>query len=99
MVFGTIISPPRSDLSPQQVLHLANFYLENARRETDPNIVLVLCHDAEVSLSYVKRAKYTEDKTTREGMATVYAEFGDLLDSHGHRSEAQAFNKKSEKWG
>jgi hypothetical protein len=32
-------------------------------------------------------------------MATVYAEFGDLLDSRGRRNEALAFNKKSEKWG
>jgi hypothetical protein len=65
MAFGTIISPPRGALTPQQVLHLANFYLENAHKETDLNVLLVLCHDAEVSLSHVKRAKYTEDKDAR----------------------------------
>lgn len=99
MAFGTIISSPRGDLSLQQVLYLANLYLKNARKETDHNIVLMLCHDVEVLLSHVKRAKYTEDKTTHEGIATVYAELGELLDSHGHRNEALMFNKKSEKWG
>ncbi|KAI8351396.1 hypothetical protein B0O80DRAFT_511364 [Mortierella sp. GBAus27b] len=98
MAFGTIISSTRGDLSPEQLLHLANFYLENARNESDPTVVLVLCYDAEVSLSHVKRSKYTDDQTTREGMAAVYAAFGELLDSHGHRQEAQAFYKKSEKW-
>lgn len=99
MAFGTIISSSQGDLSPEQVLNLTKIYLENARKETDPNIILVLCHDVEVLLSHVKRAKYAKDKTTREEMATVYAEFGDLLDNHGHRNEALAFKKKSEKWG
>lgn len=99
MAFGTIISSPRSDLSPQQVLYLANFFLENARKETESSVVMALCHDAEVLLSHVKRAKFTNDKTTREGMATIYAELGEVLDSHDHRNEALEFNKKSEKWG
>jgi hypothetical protein len=84
----------------KQVLDLANTYLANARNAPDPNIALVLCHDTEVSLSHVKRAsKNTEDKAIREGIATIYAELGDLLDTQGHRDEAQAFHKKSEKWG
>jgi len=100
MVFGSIISSPRGSLSLQQALDLANIYLENARNTQDPAIALVLCHDTEVSLSHVKRAaKYTEDKTMREGIATVYIELGDLLDNHGHRNEAQIFRKKSDKWG
>lgn len=99
MVFGTIISSPRGDLSSQQVLYLANFYLENARNETDPNVVLVLCYNAEISLSHVKRSKYTKDEAMRDGMVTVYADFADMLDSHGHQNDAQAFRKKSEKWG
>ncbi|KAK3819959.1 MAG: hypothetical protein J3Q66DRAFT_439048 [Benniella sp.] len=100
MVFGSIISSPRGSLSLQQVLDLASIYLENARKTQDPNIALVLCHDTEVSLSQVKRvAKHTDDKAMREGMATVYIELGELLDTQGHRDEAQAFYKKSEKWG
>ncbi|KAF9361022.1 hypothetical protein BGX34_007366, partial [Mortierella sp. NVP85] len=99
MVFGTIISSPRASLSLQQVLRLANVYLENARQETDPTIALVLCHDAEVSLSQVKRAaKYTKDKDMREGIASIYNGLGDLLDNQGCGSEAQAFYNKSAKW-
>ncbi|KAI8348177.1 hypothetical protein B0O80DRAFT_490105, partial [Mortierella sp. GBAus27b] len=99
MAFGTIISSPRGDLSPQQALYLANFYLENARKETDPAVALVLCNDGEVSLSHVKRSKYMDDPTTREGMASVYGGFGDLMERHGHQQAAQAFFKKCEKWG
>jgi hypothetical protein len=100
MAFGSIISSPRGSLSLQQVLGLASIYLENARQTQDPNIALVLCHDTEVSLSQVKRAaKHTDDKAIRDGIATIYIKLGDLLDTQGHRDEAQAFYKKSEKWG
>jgi hypothetical protein len=100
MVFGSIISSPRASLSLQQALELANVYLENARKAIDPNIALVLCHDTEVSLSQVKRAaKRINDTTMREDVATVYIGLGDLLDIHGCKSEAQAFHKKSVKWG
>jgi len=99
MVFGTIISSPRASLSLHQVLRLANVYLENARQETDATIALVLCHDAEVSLSQVKRAaKHTKDKDMREGIASIYNGLGDLLDNQGCGSEAQAFYNKSAKW-
>ncbi|KAK3808650.1 MAG: quinon protein alcohol dehydrogenase-like superfamily [Benniella sp.] len=96
MVFGNIISSPRASLSLQQVLRLANVYLENARKESDPNIALVLCYDTEVSL---KKAKHTEDKGIREGIASIYIGLGELLSAQGHREEARAFYKKSEKWG
>ncbi|KAK3828974.1 MAG: hypothetical protein J3Q66DRAFT_435407 [Benniella sp.] len=100
MVFGTLISSPRGNLSLQQVVDLANIYLENACRTPDPSIALVLCHDTEVSLSHAKRAaKYTENKDMREGIATIYVGLGELLDKHGHQDEARAFYKKSEKWG
>ncbi|KAG0243670.1 hypothetical protein BGX31_010371 [Mortierella sp. GBA43] len=66
----------------------------------DPGIALVLCHDAEVSLSQVKRAaKYNADKTIHNEIATVYIGLGDFLESRGHQEEAKAFYKKSEKWG
>jgi hypothetical protein len=100
MVFRNIISSPRGSLSLQQVLNLANVYLENASKATDPDIVMVLCRDTEVSLTLVKRAaKRTEDKAMRERIATVYIGLGDLLSSQGHGAEAKAFYKKSEKWG
>jgi hypothetical protein len=100
MVFGSIISSPRWNLSLQQVLDLANIYLENASKSADPDIVLVLCHDTEVSLSQVKKGiKHKEDREMREGIGSLYIGLGDLLASKGHRVEAQAFYKKSEKWG
>jgi len=100
MVFGSIISSPRTTLSLQQALDLANVYLENARKALDPSIALVLCHDAEVSLSQVKRAaKNTHDNIMREGIAIIYIDLGDFLDTQGRKTEAQAFYKKSVKWG
>ncbi|KAK3813343.1 MAG: hypothetical protein J3Q66DRAFT_371880 [Benniella sp.] len=101
MVFGSIISSPRGNLSLHQILGLANIYLENASKASDPDLVLVLCHDAEVSLTHVKKAakNNTEDKSTHERIASVFVSLGDLLHSNGHRDEAQAFHKKSEKWG
>ncbi|KAI8362473.1 hypothetical protein B0O80DRAFT_483234 [Mortierella sp. GBAus27b] len=100
MVFNTVLSSPRQGLSSKQILKLAYVYLENACVSTDPDIALVLCHDAEVSLNLAKRtAKKSEDKAIREEIATVYIGLGDLLTNQGHQEEAQAFFKKSEKWG
>ncbi|KAK3817618.1 MAG: WD40-repeat-containing domain protein [Benniella sp.] len=100
MLFGSIISSPRASLSLQQALDLTNVYLDNARNATDLNVALVLCHDAEVALSQVKRAaKHTDNKAIRDGIATVYSGLIELLKSRGYRTEARAFLKKSEKWG
>ncbi|KAK3813183.1 MAG: WD40-repeat-containing domain protein [Benniella sp.] len=100
MVFGSIIASPRGNLSLQQTLDLANLYLENASKSKDPDITLVLCHDTEVSLTHVKKAaKVNDDESMHERIATVYVSLGNLLDSNGHRDEAQAFYKKSGKWG
>ncbi|KAF9346155.1 hypothetical protein BGX34_004139, partial [Mortierella sp. NVP85] len=100
MVFGSVISSPRASLSLQQALELANIYLENARKTQDPKLALVLCHDTEVSLSHVKKvAKHVEDNTMREGIASAYIGLGELLHEQGLQDEAQAFYKKSEKWG
>jgi len=75
-------------------------YLENARKAVDPTIALVLCHDTELSLSQVKgAAKNTSDAYMREGIAALYIELGQFLDTHGRVNEAQAFYKKSIKWG
>ncbi|KAK3810989.1 MAG: quinon protein alcohol dehydrogenase-like superfamily [Benniella sp.] len=100
MVFGSVISSSRSTLSLQQALDLANVYLDNARKVLDPSIALVLCHDTELSLTQVKRAaKHTHDNIMREGIASVYIELADFLDTQGRKTEAQTFYKKSVKWG
>lgn len=100
MVFGSVISSPRGNLSLRQALDLADLYLENASKSTDPDITLVLCHDTEVSLAHVKKAaKSNEDKSMHGRIATIYVGLGELLESKGHRDEAQTFYRKSEKWG
>ena len=100
MVFGSVISSPRGRLSLQQQLDLANLYLNTACNATDPDIILVLGHDIEVSMTYVKKdAKDIKDIVMRERIATVYIDLGNLLDQQGHRVEALTFYKKSEKWG
>jgi hypothetical protein len=100
MLFGTIISSQRDILTPTQALELANIYLDNARKVTDPYIALTLCHDTEVSLSQAKKAsKRFKVQVVREGIVTAYEKLARLLDSHDHHEEAQSFYKKAEELG
>lgn len=100
MIFGSVISSPRADLTFQQALDLANVYLENASKAQDPVIALVLCHDTEISLQHARKAtKSAEDQAKQDGVATAYTGLGNLLERQGHRSEAQAMHKKAKKLG
>jgi len=100
MVFSSIISSPRGILSPQQALKLANVYLDNAYNEDDSDIALVLCHDAEISLSQAKKAvKRTEDQYVIEKVAIAYMDLGDLLESQSHPNEAKVSYRKAGKLG
>ncbi|KAF9360000.1 hypothetical protein BGX26_010837 [Mortierella sp. AD094] len=96
----------RSVLSPQKALELIHFYLENARKAKDPEIALVLCDDAEASLSLMRKiAKKAQDpqnsadKPLREQIATAYFDHSELLERLGHHDKAQVSYKKAEKWG
>lgn len=100
MVFGSIVSSPRSSLSPLQALKLANVYLESASRENDLDLALVLCSDTEVSLYQVRKAvKRIKDQKVIDGIATAYIELGKLLDSRGQGSAAKASYEKAAKLG
>jgi hypothetical protein len=100
MMFGHIVSSPRGDLTIQQALKLANFYLKNAMNIQDPEITLMLCHDAEVSLTQARKgARNAEDPITREGIAGAYISLGRVLNSRRYANEAKAGFKKAEKWG
>ncbi|KAF9347553.1 hypothetical protein BGX34_003025, partial [Mortierella sp. NVP85] len=100
MGFGGIVSSPRAYLSAHQALKLANVYLENANIADDSDILLVLCHDTEVSLSQAKKAiKHAENQPLVCEIATVYIGLGKLLERRGHEAEAQASYKKAEKLG
>ncbi|UAW64649.2 pentapeptide repeat-containing protein [Mycoavidus sp. HKI] len=105
-MLGNIFSSSRSALSPQKTLDLANCYLENARKAKDLEIALVLCDDAEASLSQMKRAlrkahtpETLADQTLRTKIGTVYFEHGKVLENLGHSDKAQVSYKKAEKWG
>jgi len=83
-----------------QALELANIYLDNARKTTDPYIALTLCHDTEVSLSQAARgSKRMKLPVVREGIATAYVQLGWLLKNRRLHDEAEAFYKKAEKLG
>ncbi|KAF9349851.1 hypothetical protein BGX34_001564, partial [Mortierella sp. NVP85] len=100
MVFGSVISSPRGNLTLQQALELANIYLDHAGKAQDVDISLVFCHDTEVSLLQAgKAAKHVHDQTMRYEIATRYIRLGRVLAIRGHRSEAQAIYKKAEKLG
>ncbi|KAG0245111.1 hypothetical protein BGX31_007955 [Mortierella sp. GBA43] len=100
MIFGSIVASPRGSLSPLQALNLAKVYLENARKETDGTIMLVLCHDTEVSLLQARRAaKHAKDNAVSDGVAVAYIDLGKFLYSRGRHTEAQASFKKAQKLG
>ncbi len=105
-MLGSIFSSSRNALSPQKTLDLANFYLENARKAKDVEIALVLCDEAEASLSQMKRAlrkahnpETLADQTLQAKIANVYFEHGKVLENLGHPDKAQVSFKKAEKWG
>ncbi|KAF9947563.1 hypothetical protein BGZ65_008723, partial [Modicella reniformis] len=95
MVFGNIVSSPRGNLSPKQALELANVYLENAKKATDPVISFVLCHDTELSLNQAR--KVIKDQTLRDEVGTAYIQLGRVLDDRGRRYEAKSCCKRGEK--
>lgn len=100
MVFGTATPSLRRTLSSQQALELANMYLQNSYRATDPVIVLVLCHEVEVSLLQAKKAaKHEKNQTAMDEIATAYIDLANQLKKHGHDAEANAIRRKGEKVG
>ncbi|KAK3809436.1 MAG: hypothetical protein J3Q66DRAFT_405440 [Benniella sp.] len=99
-MFSSIVSSPRSSLSPQQALKLANVYLENACNADDIDVALVLCHDTEISLYQAKKAvKRAEDQYVVKEIGAVYIDLGNLLERQGHSNEAKASYKKAGKLG
>ncbi|KAI8346085.1 hypothetical protein B0O80DRAFT_431104 [Mortierella sp. GBAus27b] len=100
MAFGGILSSRRGTFSTPQALELAKIYLENAWKATDIDIILELCHDAEVSLMQARKsAKHGDGKHVEETIGTEYIRLGKLLHKQGHESEAQASYKKAKKLG
>ncbi|KAG0234640.1 hypothetical protein BGX31_004488 [Mortierella sp. GBA43] len=107
MLSRGLVPTPKGALSLHQALELCNIYLDNAFKTNDRDISLLLCHDAEATLSqarntdkkipdHFKDAKY---HVARSGIATAYIDLGKLLELQGHGDVAELARKKTEKWG
>ncbi|KAG0005133.1 hypothetical protein BGZ65_011915 [Modicella reniformis] len=88
-----------SSTTPSQKLKLATTLLESAQKTKDPKIALMICDDAEATLSRVKPSKSDEDQTQREETAAAYSELGKLLDGLGQSDRARINYKAAAKLG
>ncbi|KAK3827431.1 MAG: WD40-repeat-containing domain protein [Benniella sp.] len=99
-------SSSQSTLSLQQSLELASICISNARTTKDFVVAQELCHDAETSLSRIKKTslptlaslKSTEDQNLHERVTTTYSDLGELQVSLGRNDKAQASYKNAEQW-
>jgi hypothetical protein len=105
MLFHSIVPFPKSTLSPQQILELTNILLEGTNKSNDRDIVLILCHYAEVTLSPIKRPSKksiatagSEEQAQHGRIAEAYFNLGKLMDDRECREEAKAFYKKAQKF-
>ncbi len=105
-MLGSIFSSSRSALSAEQMLGLANGYLNIARQTQDRHLAAIFFDDAEISLSQAKRAfkkalspETLADQTLRNKIGTTYFERGQVLEQLGQPNRAQASYKKAQKWG
>ncbi|KAF9350359.1 hypothetical protein BGX26_011454 [Mortierella sp. AD094] len=95
-------SSPTSKLSLEDVLELANKYMENARKNGDPKKALEHSNNSKALIKDAEKifaAKKAKDSVHSEGIANAYHEHGKLLDDLGHRDKAQKSHSKAEKWG
>ncbi|KAG0298942.1 hypothetical protein BGZ98_010428 [Dissophora globulifera] len=101
------VSSKRSPLPPQKELELVNIYLEQGRivsEEGKNEIALVLCEEAEASLSRMKKgvkaAEAVQDVTDlRHGIACAFIELSKLLDELKKQEKAKESYKKAQEWG
>jgi len=99
-------SSSQSTLSLQQSVELASICISNARTTKDFVVAQELCHDAETSLSRIKKTslptlaslKSTEDRNLHERVTTAYSDLGELQLSLGRNDKAQASYKHAEQW-
>ncbi|KAF9988783.1 hypothetical protein BGZ65_001256, partial [Modicella reniformis] len=95
MVFG---------LSTPQILELAGYHMENARKTEDDKLRLVLCENAESDLSRVRKVvnwapKYRDNQELRRKVADAFFKLGDLQLHLGQTEKAEASHKKAKKCG
>ncbi|KAI1294317.1 hypothetical protein EDD11_008142, partial [Mortierella claussenii] len=106
-MFDHKVSTKRSPLSPQSELELANIYLAHGRtasKEGKHDIALVLCEEAEASLSQMKKgvkaAEAVQDVThVQYGVACAFFDLSNLLDKLKKQERAKESYKKAQEWG
>ncbi|KAG0197101.1 hypothetical protein BGX33_000948, partial [Mortierella sp. NVP41] len=105
-MFSNKVSSKRSPLAPQRELRLVNIYLEQGRiasKAGEHQIALVLCEEAEASLSKMKKcvkAAEVEDVTDLgNGVACAFHELSKLLDELNQQERAKESGSKAHDWG
>ncbi|KAF9931297.1 hypothetical protein BGZ67_005409 [Mortierella alpina] len=101
------VSSKRSPLPPQIELELVNIYLEQGRaasKDGKSEIALVLCEEAEASLSKMKRAvratEAAQDVTDlRQGVACAFYELSKLLSELKRQERAKESYRRAQEWG
>ncbi|KAG0012653.1 hypothetical protein BGZ80_011600 [Entomortierella chlamydospora] len=95
-------SSSASKLSLEDVLELANKYIENARKDSDPKEALEHSNNAKALMKDAEKifaTKKVKDSILSKDIANAYHEHGKLLDELGHHDKAQKSHAKAEKWG
>ncbi|KAG0367829.1 hypothetical protein BGX24_003069 [Mortierella sp. AD032] len=105
-MFSKKVSSKRSPLAPQMELQLINIYLDNGRtasKKGQHQIALVLCEEAEASLSKMKKcmkAAQVQDVTDlRHGVACAFLELSKLLEEMNQQERAKESRSKAHAWG
>ncbi|KAG0344987.1 hypothetical protein BG004_004034 [Podila humilis] len=101
------VSSKRSPLPPQKELELANIYLEQGLTVSEQgkhDIALVLCEEAEASLSQMKKgvkaAEAVQDVSDlRYGIACAFVDLSKLLDKLNKQEKAKESYRKAQEWG
>ena len=105
-MFSNKVSSKRSPLAPQRELQLINIYLEQGRiasKKGELEIALVLCEEAEASLSKMKKcvkaAEVGDVTDLRHGVACAFFELSKLLKELNQHERAKDSGSKANDWG
>ncbi|KAF9096449.1 hypothetical protein BGX27_001128 [Mortierella sp. AM989] len=106
MFSSSKVSSKRKPLAPRNELRLIEIYLEQSRaasKEEEREVALVLCEEAEASLSKMKNcmkaAEVRDDTNLRRGVASAFFELSKLLDELNERARAKEICSKAHDWG
>ncbi|KAF9948256.1 hypothetical protein BGZ72_009802, partial [Mortierella alpina] len=107
MVFSSSkVSSKRKPLAPRNELRLIEIYLEQGRaasKKEEREVALVLCDEAEASLSKMKNcmkaAAVRDDANLRRGVASAFFELSNLLDELNEQARAKEIRCKAHEWG